>query len=89
MQDFLCEAFSVFKAYAKQLYKLIKFKNRKQRDTSFMLPIPFHMNFNYFIQQFEGTLQGLRQFLISESSLKIMKNAIKALFILKIFKFLS
>ena len=38
-------------------------------------------------------LKGLRQFLIIESPLKIMKNAfyftLKALFVLKIFKFLS
>ena len=42
---------------------------------------------------FKGALQGLRQFLITESPLKMMKNAfyftLKALFVLKIFKFLS
>ena len=42
---------------------------------------------------FKGTLSGLRQFLATESPLKMMKNAFyftsKALFILKIFKFLS
>ena len=42
---------------------------------------------------FKGTLSGLRQFLVNESPLKMMKNAfyftLKALFILKIFKFLS
>ena len=40
----------------------------------------------------KGTLSGLRQFLATESPLKVMKNAFlitsKALFILKIFKFL-
>ena len=40
-----------------------------------------------------GALSGLRQFLATESPLKIMKNAFyftsKALFILKIFNFLS
>ena len=41
----------------------------------------------------KGALSGLRQFLATESSLKTMKNAfcfiLKALFVLKIFKFLS
>ena len=41
----------------------------------------------------KGALSGLRQFLATESPLKMMKNAFnftsKALFILKIFKFLS
>ena len=42
---------------------------------------------------FKGALSGLRQVLATESSLKMMKNAfhvtLKALFALKIFKFLS
>ena len=41
----------------------------------------------------KGALSGLRQFLAIESPLKMMKNAfyftLKALFVLKIFKFLS
>ena len=41
----------------------------------------------------KGTLSGLRQFLATERPLKMMKNAFyfnsKALFVLKIFKFLS
>ena len=41
----------------------------------------------------KGALLGLRQFLATESPLKVMKNAFcftfKALFVLKIFKFLS
>ena len=41
----------------------------------------------------KGALSGLRQFLAAESPLEVMKNAFyftsKALFILKIFKFLS
>ena len=41
----------------------------------------------------KGALLGLRQFLATESSLKLMKNAFyytsKALFVLKISKFLS
>ena len=41
----------------------------------------------------KGALSGLRQFLAAESPLKMMKNAFyftsKALFVLKIFKFLS
>ena len=44
-------------------------------------------------KSFEGTLEGLRQSLITESPLKKKKNAfyltLKALFILKVFKFLS
>ena len=42
---------------------------------------------------FKGTLSGLRQFLATESPLKMMKNAfyltLKALFVFKMFKFLS
>ena len=42
---------------------------------------------------FKGALSGLRQYLATESSSKIMKNAFyftsKALFVLKVFKFLS
>ena len=42
---------------------------------------------------FKGSLSGLRQFLATESPLKVMKNAFyfisKSLFVLKIFKFLS
>ena len=41
----------------------------------------------------KGALSGLRQFLATESPLKMMKNAFyftsKGLFVLKIFKFLS
>ena len=40
----------------------------------------------------KGTLSGLRQFLATESPLKMMKNAsyftLKPLFVLRIFKFL-
>ena len=42
---------------------------------------------------FKGILSGLRQFLATESPLKMMKNVFyfisKALFVLKIFKFFS
>ena len=45
------------------------------------------------LESLKGALSGLRQFLAIESPLKIMKNAFylssKALFVLKIFKFLS
>ena len=45
-----------------------------------------------FERKFKGTLSGLRQFLATESPLKIKKNAFyftsKALFVLKTFKFL-
>ena len=44
-------------------------------------------------KKMKGALSGLRQFLPTESPLKMMKNAFyftsKALFVLKIFKFLS
>ena len=43
--------------------------------------------------ELKGALSGLRQFLTAESSLKMMKNVfyftLKALFVIKIFKFLS
>ena len=43
--------------------------------------------------KFKGALSGLRQLLATERPLKVMKNAFyftsKALFVLKIFKFLS
>ena len=43
--------------------------------------------------EFKGALSELRQFLITQSPLKMVKNAfcftLKALFVLKIFKFLS
>ena len=46
-----------------------------------------------FILLLKGALYGLRQFLITESPLKMTKNAsyltLKTLFVLKIFKFLS
>ena len=52
------------------------------------------LTLNYFMHvMVKGALSGLRQFLAAESPLKMMKNAFyftsKALFLLKIFKFLS
>ena len=51
-------------------------------DETLFLPFPF-----------KGAFYGLRQFFITESPLKMMKKAfyftLKALFVLKIFKFLS
>ena len=45
------------------------------------------------VSNVKGALTGLRQFLVTESPLKMMKNAFyftsKALFVLKIFNFLS
>ena len=50
------------------------------------------MKFGQLIE-FEGAVSGRRQFLATESPLKTIKNAfyftLKALFALKIFKFLS
>ena len=44
-------------------------------------------------ENFKGALSNLRQFLATESLLKMMRNALyftlEALFVLKIFKFLS
>ena len=52
-------------------------------------PKEIHMNESYF----KGALSGLRQFLATENPLKTVKNAFhftsKALFVLKIFNFLS
>ena len=52
----------------------------------------FH-NFLDIFKLIKGALSGLRQFFVTESPLKMMKNAfyftLKALFVLKIFKFLS
>ena len=49
--------------------------------------------FVIFKHFFKGALSGLKQFLVTENHLKMMKNAFyftsKALFVLKIFKFLS
>ena len=49
--------------------------------------------FTPFTTTREGAISGLRQFLATESPLKMMKSALyftlKALFVLKIFKFLS
>ena len=51
------------------------------------------LNLSHFCLTIKGALSGLRQFLATESPLKIMKNAfyftLEALFVLKIFKFLS
>ena len=47
----------------------------------------------FFFAKIKGALSGLRQFLAAQSPLKKMKNYFyftsKALFVLKIFKFLS
>ena len=51
------------------------------------------LNLSHCCLTIKGALSGLRQFLATESPLKMMKNAFyftsKALFVLKIFKFLS
>ena len=62
--------------------------------SSFHFPIHIfiHSNKLYFVT-FKGALSGLRQFLGTKSTFKMMKKAfyftLKALFVLKIFKFLS
>ena len=54
----------------------------------------FHRTNVVVASEFKGALEGLRQFLITESPLKMMKKKVfyfnlKALFVLKIFKFSS
>ena len=66
---------------------------------NFLLKKIFHENLNeailidWYWRHLKGALSGLRQFLNNESPLKKMKNTfyftLKALFVLKIFKFLS
>ena len=54
---------------------------------------PYNAKAKKIRARFKGALEGLRQLLITESPLKMMKNAfyftLKALFVVKIFKFLS
>ena len=55
--------------------------------------LPTNINSLTSASKVKGALSGLRQFLATESPLKMMKSAFyvtsKALFVLKIFKFLS
>ena len=73
------------KAYWPQLKT---FLNKKKIP---VIPPLFHEN--KFVPDFKVALSGLRQFLASESPLKMIKNVFyfnsKALFVLKIFIFLS
>ena len=62
----------------------------------FFLLLSGHQGFYYFstlgqVITVKGALLGLRQFLATESPLKMMKNAftLKTRFVLKIFQFLS
>ena len=52
-----------------------------------------YLSWGLFFSKVEGALSGLSQFVASESPLKMMKNVfyftLKALLVLKIFKFLS
>ena len=56
-------------------------------------PVQSYLSIYASIGSIKGPLSGLRQFLIIETPLKMMKNAFyftsKALLVLKIFKFLS
>ena len=67
--------------YKSQVYKIL------------VIGIVIWMFFHHKYHYFKGTLSGLRQFLSTESPLKMMKNgfyfALKAFFVLKIFEFLS
>ena len=57
------------------------------------VPYIIYEDLECLIEKIKGTLSGLRQFLVIESPLKMMKNAFyftsKAFFVLKISKFLS
>ena len=88
--DFLqnCKTNNVFLKFVrwkniehKALDECIKYYTRNLNDA------------NKRLKELTGILSGLRQFLATESPLKMMKNAFyfisKALFVLKIFKFLS
>ena len=77
---------------------VINFVSKQMRDKSFLEKLRYHANKEITMQYFlpillKGTLSGRREFLITESPLKMMKNAfyftLKALFVLKIFNFLS
>ena len=63
------------------LFKLVGKMNKK------------NLNLLYIDNEVKGALSGLRQILATEISLKMIKNVFyfisKALFVLKIFKFLS
>ena len=65
-----------------------------QKNTNVTLiknSIKEHLRFH--LQTNKGILSGVRQFLVTENPLKMMKNAfyfsLKALFVLKVFKLLS
>ena len=77
---------------------VINFVSKQMRDKSFLEKLRYHANKEITMQYFlpillKGTLSGRREFLITESPLKMMKNAfyftLKAIFVLKIFRFLS
>ena len=74
----------------------ITFTTNRQADNHFYKYYLFVSNLLYSLKSvflIKGTLQVLRQFLTTESPLKMMKNVfyftLKALFVFKIFKFLS
>ena len=58
-----------------------------------LLKVRFHFSQTWKFFLFKDALSGLRPFLVTETPLKMMKNAfyftLKALFVLKVFKFLS
>ena len=74
---------------ASQLQVSLKCNISRKRGTMKFI-FEMQINIEFF---FKGALQGLRQFLAHESSLKKMKNAfyltLKAFFVLKIYNFLS
>ena len=67
-------------------------EKRNIRQTLFPLLVLLNDCFNFNMLFLKGALSGLRWFLATETPLKMMKNpfcfTLKALFVLKIFKFL-
>ena len=69
--------------------KILEFNQYQKFDD---VPYIIYEDLECLIEKIKGTLSGLRQFLVIESPLKMMKNfyfTSKAFFVLKIFKFLS
>ena len=79
----------------------LTFNNNQRNQTPYYRHLAVFLDdkLNFFVRKqvlskfIKGTLSGLRQFLATENPLKMMENLfyffLKALFLLKIFKFLS
>ena len=75
------------------VYSIYTYRGKQARSLSLNYNVFFMSYTTYGLLCFKGELSGQRQFLAIESPLKMMKNAFyftsKALFVLKIFMFLS